>query len=197
MLSRYFPIFFMALCPLIGIGNQAYSVISQENEDTGQWVFAVYADGYQAKDEEGNQAPVDIVGINTKSKRLTVQSAMNGLDTTEPRLKMRQVLKECWTLANLEPSELKEVLGYRIENKDMQAAIADCRKEMGLQSGDSFEIASTDTEQTHTTCWERLGKTIFSSAIKGAIADFDINKQLVQVKVDNGGAYDHVYYEFS
>lgn len=77
-----------------------------------RWVFQIYADGYTDKDEDGNQMPLDNLMINKQSKRLTVLKAMNGLDTTEPRLKMRQVLKECWEQAGLQPSELKEVLGY-------------------------------------------------------------------------------------
>ncbi|OHW89912.1 hypothetical protein CSPAE12_11503 [Colletotrichum incanum] len=194
MLSRQFSTVVLALCPLFGIGNEAYSVEHDVNEETGKWVFSVWADGYK---EEGNPEPVDILLVSTQTKRLTVMKAMNGRDETKPRLKMRQVLKECWTMTGLKPSELKEVLGYRIENTDMQKAIADCRAGMSLQSGNSFEIASTETDTARKACWERLGKTIFSSAIRGAISDFDINKQLIQIKVDNGGNWDHVYYEFS
>lgn len=133
--------------------------------------------------------------INKQSKRLTVLKAMNGLDTTEPRLKMRQVLKECWEQAGLQPSELKEVLGYMIENTNMKEAISDCRNAQGLAETDSFEVTSEDAGKK--TCWDRLGNTIFSSAIRGAIRDFDINKQLISIKVDNGGNWDHVYYGFS
>ncbi|GJC87474.1 hypothetical protein ColLi_10312 [Colletotrichum liriopes] len=197
MLSRQFSAIFFALCSLVGIGNQAYSVEYELNEETGKWVFNVWANGYTEVNEVGNREPIDTLMVSTQTKRLTVLKAMNGLDKTEPRLKMRQVLKECWTMTGLKPSELKEVLGYRIENTDMQKAVADCRAGMDLQSGNSFEISSTETDTARKTCWERLGRTVFSSAIRGAISDFDINKQLIQIKVDNGGNWDHVYYEFS
>lgn len=141
--------------------------------------------------------PLDNLMINKETKRLTVLKAMNGRDTTEPRLKMREVLKECWVQTGLEPSELKEVLGYMIENKNMNQAIADCRTTQGLAKGDSFEVTSADTDPNTKACWDRLGNTIFSSAIRGAIRDFDINKELISIKVDNGGNWDHVYYGFS
>ncbi|KAG6362330.1 hypothetical protein INS49_010560 [Diaporthe citri] len=178
-------------------GNNAYSVDFTTDETETRWVFQIYADGYTDKDKEGNQIPLDNLMINKESKRLTVLKAMNGLDTTEPRLKMRQVLKECWEQAGLQPSELKEVLGYMIENTNMKEAIADCRTTQGLAESDSFEVTGTDTDANKKTCWDRLGNTIFSSAIRGAIRDFDINKQLISIKVDNGGNWDHVYYGFS
>lgn len=79
----------------------------------------------------------------------------------------------------------------------MKEAIADCRTTQGLAESDSFEVGSTDTDVNKKACWDRLGNTIFSSAIRGAIRDFDINKQLISIKVDNGGKWDHVYYGFS
>lgn len=178
-------------------GNNAYSVDFTTDDTETRWVFQIYADGYTDEDEDGNQMPVDNLMINKDSKRLTVLKAMNGLDTTEPRLKMREVLKECWEQAGLQPSELKEVLGYMIENTNMKEAIADCRTAQGLATSDSFEVTSADTDANKKICWDRLGNTIFSSAIRGAIRDFDINKQLISIKVDNGGNWDHVYYGFS
>ncbi|KAK1564021.1 uncharacterized protein LY79DRAFT_530693 [Colletotrichum navitas] len=182
---------------LIGLGNQAYAFDYEKDDKTGRWVFDVYGDGYSEKKDKGGQAPLDIIMVNTQTKRLTVVKAMNGLDKTEPRLKMRQVLKECWTMTGLQTSQLEEVLGYKIENADMKAALVDCRKTMNLQPSDSFVLSTTDTDLAKKRCWDRLDRTIFSASIRGAVADFSINKKLIQVKVDNGGEWDHVYYKFS
>ncbi|KAK1674126.1 hypothetical protein BDP55DRAFT_769579 [Colletotrichum godetiae] len=207
MLSAHFPAILLALGSILALisgqpvrpfaGNSAYAVDAEADETGNRWAFSVYADGYTARDEDGNTSPVDTLLVNKVSKRLTVIKAMNGFDTTTPRLKMRQVLKECWKMTGLQPSELKEVLGYQIENDDMNKALGDCRTTMGLRSSASFTISSTETNANRKACWERLGTTVFSSAIRGAIADFAINKQLIQIKVDNGGPWDHLYYEFS
>ena len=135
--------------------------------------------------------------MNKQSKRLTVVKAMNGLDTTKPRLKMRQVLKECWTRTGLAPSDLREVLGYNVENANMQEAVAGCRAGMSLRATDDFAVSSTETAADKKACWDKLGTTVFSSSIRGSIKDFDINKELISINVDNGGKIDHVYYKFS
>lgn len=169
-----------------------------ERDETGnRWVFNVFADGYKKIDADGQPEAIDTLMVNKQSKRLTVVKAMNGLDTTEPRLKMRQVLKECWTKTGLAPSDLKEVLGYNVENTNMQEAIAECRAGAGLRPTDSFEVSERETVAAKKTCWDRLATTIFSSAIRGSIKDFDINKELISIKVENGGNTDHVYYGFS
>lgn len=157
----------------------------------------MYADGYTAKDANGKVLPVDTLMVNTVSKRLTVMKAMNGDDKTDPRLKMRQVLKACWEMTGLKPSELKTVMGWKISNTNMQEALASCRTDLKLKTADSFTITSTETEPARKTCWETLGKTIFSSAIQGAIKDFDINKELLELEVDHGDGWDHLYYRFS
>lgn len=122
---------------------------------------------------------------------------MNGLDTTEPRLKMRQVLKECWTRAGLAPSELREVLGYNVENANMQEAVSQCRAGMGLKAAESFVVSGAETVAAKKACWDKLGATVFSSSIRGSIKDFDIKKELISINVENGGKLDHVYYKFS
>ncbi|EFQ30378.1 uncharacterized protein GLRG_05522 [Colletotrichum graminicola M1.001] len=195
--QRFSAVLLLLSGALIGFGNQAYALDYDKDEATGRWVFKVYGDGYGAKDEQGEQSSLDTIMVNTKTKRLTVVKAMNGLDKTEPRLKMRQVLKECWTMTGLQTSELKEVLGYKIENTDMKAALADCRNSMSLGPSDSFVLSTTDTDPAKKTCWNRLDRTIFSASIRGTVADFGINKKLMQVKVDNGGPWDYIYYEFS
>ncbi|TEA13861.1 hypothetical protein C8034_v004081 [Colletotrichum sidae] len=183
-------------------GNNAYSVKAGADETKTRWGFSIYSDGYTKKGEDGEVLPVDTLIVNTESKRLTVMKAMNALDQVNPRMKMRQVLKECWTMAGLEPAELKEVLGWRLDNANMNTAISKCRKSLGLETSASFEVTSTESAAARKACWETLGKTIFSSAIRGAIRDFDINKQLIKVEVDYGdeygkGDYNHVYYHFS
>ncbi|KAI8244743.1 Tryptophanase [Colletotrichum sp. SAR 10_96] len=178
-------------------GNSAYAVDAEENKEEGRWGFSVYADGYTAKDANGKVLPVDTLMVNTVSKRLTVMKAMNGDDKTDPRLKMRQVLKACWEMTGLKPSELKTVMGWKISNTNMQEALASCRTDLKLKTADSFTITSTETEPARKTCWETLGKTIFSSAIQGAIKDFDINKELLELEVDHGDGWDHLYYRFS
>ncbi|CAI0642885.1 unnamed protein product [Colletotrichum noveboracense] len=178
-------------------GNSAYAVDAEENKEEGRWGFSVYADGYTAKDANGKVLPVDTLMVNTVSKRLTVMKAMNGDDKTDPRLKMRQVLKACWEMTGLKPSELKTVMGWKISNTNMQEALASCRTDLKLETTDSFTVTSTETEPERKKCWETVGKTIFSSAIQGAIRDFDINKELLELEVDHGDGWDHLYYRFS
>lgn len=169
-----------------------------EADETGnRWVFNVYADGYKKVNAEGQSEAIDTVMVNKQSKRLTVVKAMNGLDTTEVRLKMRQVLKECWTKTGLAPSDLKEVLGYNVENANMQQATAECRAGMGLQTTDSFTVSGTESVAAKKACWDRLGSTIFSTSIRGSIKDFDIKKELISINVASAGGVDHIYYEFS
>lgn len=178
--------------------NQAYSVMARQGEQNSDlWAFAVFSEGYTAVDDDGQQAPVDTLLINTKTKRLTVVKAMNGLDATEPRLKMREVLKKCWEMTGLALSDLKEVLGYKVDNDDMNKAIARCRTELKVEPFVSFDVSSKETAADRKACWDTLGTTIFSASIRGALAEFDINKELVQIKVDSGGNWDHVYYEFA
>ncbi|KAL0931307.1 uncharacterized protein CTRU02_214042 [Colletotrichum truncatum] len=214
MISHYFSVILLALSPIISTisaqpaqpvrpfaNNNAYAVETEVDETGNKWLFKVWADGYVKKDKEGKLQPVDTVMVNKVSKRLTVVQAMNGLDPTKPHLKMRQVLKECWTMAGLEPSELKEVLGYKIENENMQTALTDCRTLIGIKFDASFKVSSTDTDEAKKSCWDALGNTIFSKSIRGAIADFDLNKELIQIEVDydsdNTGAWDFIYYQFS
>ncbi|KAH0422911.1 hypothetical protein CcaCcLH18_12513 [Colletotrichum camelliae] len=178
-------------------GNSAYSVEAEENEEEQRWGFSVYADGYTVTDENGKVEPVDTLMVNKKTKRLTVMKAMNGEDKTEPRLQMRQVLKTCWEMTGLRPSELKTVMGWQISNTNMRQALASCRTTLKLKATDSFTVTSTETDPDRKTCWETVGKTVFSSAIKGAIKDFDINKELLELEVDNGNGWDHLYYRFS
>ncbi|KAK7703358.1 hypothetical protein SLS64_009025 [Diaporthe eres] len=178
-------------------GNQAYSMESETDETGNRWVFNVYADGYKKVDAEGRAEAINTLMVNKQSKRLTVVKAMNGLDTTEPRLKMRQVLKECWTKTGLAPSDLKEVLGYNVENANMQQATADCRAGMGLEATDSFTVSGAETVAAKKTCWDKLGTTVFSSSDRGSIKDFDINKELISINVQSGSGVDHLYYEFS
>lgn len=169
-----------------------------ETDETGdRWVFNVYADGYKKVNAKGQPEAIDTLMVNKQSKRLTVVKAMNGLDTTEPRLKMRQVLKECWTKTGLAPSDLREVLGYNVENPNMQQATAGCRAGMGLRAADSFTVSGAETVAARKTCWDTLGSTIFSSSIWGSIKDFDINKELISINVQSGSGVDHVYYKFS
>ncbi|KAG8157432.1 hypothetical protein KVR01_012816 [Diaporthe batatas] len=179
------------------MGNQAYALEFETDETQNRWVFNVYADGYNKVDADGQPEAVDTLIVNKQSKRLTVVKAMNGLDTTEPRLKMRQVLKECWTRTGLAPSDLKEVLGYNVENTNMQEAIGQCRDEMGLKATDSFVVSGTESVAAKKACWHKLGTTVFSWSIMGAIKDFDIKKKLISIDVENGGPVDHVYYKFS
>lgn len=169
----------------------------ETDEAENRWVFNVYADGYKKTDVDGKTEAINTLMVNKQSKRLTVVKAMNGLDTTEPRLKMRQVLKECWTKTGLAPSDLKEVLGYNVENANMQQATADCRSGMGLQPTDSFMVSGAETVAANKACWDTLGSTIFSSSIRGSIKDFDINKELISIDVQSAGGIDHVYYKFS
>ncbi|KAG6368819.1 hypothetical protein INS49_003035 [Diaporthe citri] len=197
MFSRSFQAIFLALNIFLSVGNQAYSMESETDETGNRWVFNVYADGYKKADAGGRTEATDTLMVNKQSKRLTVVKAMNGLDTTEPRLKMRQVLKECWTKTGLAPSDLKEVLGYNVENANMQQATADCRAGMGLKATDSFTVSGAETLAAKKACWDTLGSTTFSSSIRGSIADFDINKELISINVQSGGGIDHVYYKFS
>lgn len=169
----------------------------ETDETQNHWVFNVYADGYKKVDADGQPEAIDTLIVNKQSKRLTVVKAMNGLDTTEPRLKMRQVLKECWTKTGLAPSDLREVLGYNVENANMQEAVAECRTGIGLKATDSFVVSGTETAAEKKACWDKLGATVFSSSIRGSIKDFDINKELMSINVENGGHIDHVYYKFS
>ncbi|KAI8266764.1 hypothetical protein K4K58_009273 [Colletotrichum sp. SAR11_239] len=197
MISHRFSALLFLLGSLVTLGNSAYAVDAEENEEDQRWGFSVYADGYTAKDENGKVLPVDTLMVNKVTKRLTVMKAMNGFDKTEPRLKMREVLKACWEMTGLKPAELKTVMGWQISNTNMQEALASCRTSLKLDATASFTITSTETETERKACWETIGKTIFSSAIKGAIKDFDINKELLELEVDNGGNWDNLFYRFS
>ncbi|KAL0929739.1 uncharacterized protein CTRU02_215382 [Colletotrichum truncatum] len=178
-------------------GNPAYSVDITKTRGDREWYFQVYSKGYKKFDEDGDQETVDSLEVDIVDKRLTVYKAMNGLDEADPRLKMRQVLKECWTMTGLKPEEIKEVKGDQIDNKNMQDALTDCRKGMNLGGRADFTVSAADTETAKKNCWDRLGKTIFSSVIKGAISDFSISKELVQLRVDNTWRGDNLYYTFS
>ncbi|KAK1993286.1 hypothetical protein LX36DRAFT_703593 [Colletotrichum falcatum] len=179
------------------LGNPSYYLFEEHDEETHRWVFQIYADGYTELNNDGQRAALDTVMVNTATKRLSVVRAMNGLDTTPNRLKMRQVLRECWRMTGLGPNDLKEVLGFKVENVDMNAALKECRLKMGLQATDSFVLSADDTDAKKRMCWNRLEMIVFSSAIQGAIRDFGVNKKLTQVKVDPDAGKDYLYYEFS
>ncbi|KAK2053745.1 hypothetical protein LY76DRAFT_523991 [Colletotrichum caudatum] len=195
--QRFLAVLMLLSSALVGMGNQAYSVDYESDEGTGRWVFNIYGDGYTATDEFGKRLALDSIMVNTQSKRLTVIRAMNGLDKTVPRLRMRDVVKECWTMAGLQPSDIKEIMGYRNENKDVQAALTQCRQDMNMQPRDSFDLSSTDTDPAKKTCWNRLAATAFGNAISGSISEFGLNKQLTQIKVSDGGPWDNLFYELS
>ncbi|CCF44226.1 hypothetical protein CH063_13692 [Colletotrichum higginsianum] len=211
MFSRYSSAALLAFCLLVSIisaepadpfaDNPAYSVLSETNDAGDRWAFSVFSEGYQELNELGEIMPVTSLLVNKQSKRLTVIRAMNEHDKVKPRLKMRQILKECWTMTGLQPSELKVVLGYQIRNKNMLDALEECRAGMGLSPNTPFEVSNKETDSGRTACWKALGATIFSSAIRGAVEDFKIKKDLVRVKVEydierDGKGWNHVYYEF-
>ncbi|KPM43967.1 hypothetical protein AK830_g2621 [Neonectria ditissima] len=155
------------------------------------WTFYVYSSGYKAK-----KVPVDYVEVNTATKTLIVRNVNNGFDKTKNRLRMRQILKECWTKTGLKPLDLKYVQGKTIQNFGMQSALDTCRKSMGLGDAGEFQVSPTDVAKGKKDCWARLGKTVFSGAINGAIRDFGPSKKLVQVKVTREWQGDDVLYTF-
>ncbi|KAJ0289902.1 hypothetical protein CBS470a_004114 [Colletotrichum nupharicola] len=177
--------------------NNAYWVDVTKSRGGQVWDFAVYGDGYAKFDDDGDRKNLDYVEVDTTAKRLTVHNAQNAYDTTKPRLKMREVLKECWTMASLQPAELKEVAATWIQNDDMNKALADCRTELNKGPRGNFEVSATDGGSAQKACWARLGKTIFAASITGAIADFDINKKLVKMEVTNSWTGDNLLFTFS
>ncbi|TQN68416.1 hypothetical protein CSHISOI_07059 [Colletotrichum shisoi] len=179
--------------------NPAYSFLS-EVEDK-RWAFSVFSDGYQELNEAGELMPVTSLLIFEESKRLTVIRAMNEHDKVKPRLKMRQILKECWTMTGLQPSELEVILAYEIRNQNMLDTLKNCRAGMGLQPNTNFQLTNKETDSGRTACWKAFGETVFSSAIRGAVKDFQIKKELVRIKAEYsidkfGRGWNHVYYEF-
>ncbi|KAK2042171.1 hypothetical protein LZ31DRAFT_596663 [Colletotrichum somersetense] len=173
-------------------GNQAYSVDYNNDATTGRWIFNIYGDGYTEDDDA-----VDSFMVNTQSNRLTVVRAMNGLDKTVPRLKMRDVVQECLRMAGLQPSDMKEIMGYMVDNKDMQNALMQCRHDMNLQPGQTFSLSSTDTEPAKKTCWTRLAVTPFGNSVQSLLSGFAVDKQLTKIEVEDGTSWDNLYYKLS
>ncbi|KAF5500334.1 hypothetical protein CGCS363_v006390 [Colletotrichum siamense] len=191
MLFQHLCAFLLAVIPLTSAAvirpfakNNAYWVDVTKSRGGQVWDFAVYGDGYAKFDDDGDRKNLDYVEVDTTAKRLTVHNAQNAFDTTKPRLKMREVLKECWTMTSLQPAELKE-------------ALADCRTELNKGPRGNFEVSATDGGSAQQACWARLGKTIFAASITGAIADFDINKKLVKMEVTNSWTGDDLLFTFS
>ncbi|KDN59779.1 hypothetical protein CSUB01_12405 [Colletotrichum sublineola] len=177
------------------MGNPAYSV---DVERSGyEWTFEVFSDGYNKRDSDGSRSPLDYLVVDTVHKSLTVYTAMNGYDQATPRLKMRQVLKQCWTMTGLQPGDIREVKGAGITNTDMKAAMKECRRGLGLGRVNEFAVSATDRDAAKRNCWNRLGQTIFSASIRGAISDFGINKKLVSIQVTTSWRGDTVHYYFS
>ncbi|CAI0652173.1 unnamed protein product, partial [Colletotrichum noveboracense] len=164
-------------------GNNAYWVDTTKSQGGKVWDFSVYSDGYKKFDRDGDRMVLDYLEIDTMNKRLTVFNAQNAFDLTKPRLKMREVLKECWTITGLKTNELKEIKGSMVQNDDMKKAFADCRKTMKLGAVAPFAA--------------RIGKTIFVASIKGAIASFDVKKRLLKVEVENSWRGDNVLFTLS
>lgn len=204
MLFQHLCAFLLAVIPLTSAAvirpfakNNAYWVDVTKSRGGQVWDFAVYGDGYEQFDEDGDRKVLDYLEVDTTAKRLTVNNAQNAFDTTKPRLKMREVLKECWTMTGLQPAELVEVKGSLIQNDDMNKALADCRTKLNLGAVASFDVSAADSGTAQKACWARLGSTIFASSITGAIADFDIKKKLLKVEVDNSWQGDDLLFTFS
>ncbi|KAK1977121.1 hypothetical protein LZ30DRAFT_692395 [Colletotrichum cereale] len=197
MILQCLLVLFLAFSPLHSPGNAAYSADVQKSSNGRIWSFVVQSDGYKVFDGDGDRKPLDYLEVDTWDKRLTVYTAMNGFDRANPRLKMRQVLKLCWTMTGLRPGDIREVKGVGIQNTDMLRALMDCRDGMGLGRSDDFTVSAADTNTAKKSCWGRLGRTIFSSSIQGAISNFGLRKRLVQVRVDNSWRGDDIYYYFS
>ncbi|WQF86465.1 hypothetical protein CDEST_11479 [Colletotrichum destructivum] len=175
-------------------GNAAYSVEVERLPSGHVWTFVVQSDGYKVFDKQGDRKPLNFLEIDTRAKRLIVHTAQNGLDTINPRLKMRQVMTECWTMTGLRPGDIREVKGTKIQNPDMLKALEKCRKGMDLGTRSDFRVTAADKNAAEKACWRRLGRTIFSLSIKGAIKDFDVRKELVQFEVKNSWQGDDIYY---
>ncbi|KAK1990988.1 hypothetical protein LX36DRAFT_663725 [Colletotrichum falcatum] len=126
---------------------------------------------------------MDFLKVNTNSKRLTVVWAMNGFDRTPSRLKMRQILAGCWKMTGLRPADLKEIKGSSVSNDNMKDALDKCRTDMRLPDKSAFSVLSTDGNGGKKRCWERLGRTIFFSSIKGAISELGIDRKVVEFRV--------------
>ncbi|KAF4428460.1 hypothetical protein CFRS1_v007723 [Colletotrichum fructicola] len=178
-------------------GNDAYWVDTTRSHGGKVWDFSVYSDGYKKFDRDGDRKVLDYLEIDTRNKRLTVFNAQNAFDLTKPRLKMREVLRECWTITGLKTNELKEIKGSMVQNDDMKKALADCRKTMKLGAVAPFAVSAADKTNAQKACWTRIGKTIFVASIKGAIASFDIKKKLLKVEVENSWQGDNILFTLS
>ncbi|KAE9565784.1 hypothetical protein CGMCC3_g18035 [Colletotrichum fructicola] len=110
---------------------------------------------------------------------------------------MREILRECWTMTGLETNTAKEIKGSMVQNDNMKKALADCRKTMKLGAVAPFAVSAADKNVAQKACWTRIGKTIFVASIKGAIANFDINKRLLKVEVEHSWQGDNILFILS
>ncbi|KAH6987050.1 hypothetical protein EDB80DRAFT_881487 [Ilyonectria destructans] len=218
MISRFIFSAFVALGLLIGIisgapllgsrvtensilGRTEYQLVyTVPTKRSSLWEFDVYSNGYDGT--KGKEKPADGVQvdkvldnftIDTATKTLTVLSVWNKYDKTPKRLRLRQILHDCWKKTGLKPLELKVVQGKMIRNQEMQDALNFCRENLDLGNRDNFRVKP---DAKGKECWDRLDKTVFSKIIKGAIKDFGPSKTLVQIELDNTFLGDNILYTF-
>ncbi|KAE9565786.1 hypothetical protein CGMCC3_g18034 [Colletotrichum fructicola] len=178
-------------------GNSAYWADVTKSHGGKVWEFSVHSHGFRKFDKDGDRMVINYLEIDTTNKRLTVFNAQNAFDLTKPRLKMREILRECWTMTGLETNTAKEIKGSMVQNDNMKKALADCRKTMKLGAVAPFAVSAADKNVAQKACWTRIGKTIFVASIKGAIANFDINKRLLKVEVEHSWQGDNILFILS
>lgn len=223
--SRGFPLLFLALSFFISIvsgqaigdkqvienfaENENYTAIVQlVTLDPPVYSYTVSSTGYNGKakaDTKGGYA-VNIIYINTQHRIVSVAKAMNGLDKSNPRLIMRDIILECWLHAGLAPLDLNQIAGLEVENKEVKDALAKCRSVLRLGPEASFEMLEEDTEWDDdlADCWAEIELTVFGSSVQGAIAEFvQSKKMVVKVQVTHNfktnpwtkaGASDNIYW---
>ncbi|KAF3798916.1 hypothetical protein GCG54_00010587 [Colletotrichum gloeosporioides] len=140
--------------------------------------YYVHTESYDDGDD-----PVDIIGIDTSNKVITVYAAYNGWEERDEseRYKLRDIQMELWDIQpNVRRADLEAIRRKGIVNKQTSKQIRKVYDTLGREEDETVVLNSADTGAA-ATAWSQLGNTPFFGGTQKLLDEYDVGKRIVQV----------------
>ncbi|TDZ17435.1 hypothetical protein Cob_v009395 [Colletotrichum orbiculare MAFF 240422] len=140
--------------------------------------YYVYCDAYDDGDD-----PVDIIGIDTNNKIITVYAAYNGWEERDEseRYKLRDIQMELW---DLQPSvrrrDLNAIRRKGIINKTTARQIRRAYSELDMEEDETVILRSSDSG-AKASAWALIEDTPFFGGTQKLLSEYDVGKRITQI----------------
>ncbi|KAE9570401.1 hypothetical protein CGMCC3_g13419 [Colletotrichum fructicola] len=140
--------------------------------------YYVHTESYDDGDD-----PVDIIGIDTSNKVITVYAAYNGWEERDEseRYKLRDIQMELWDIQpNVRRADLEAIRRKGIVNKQTSKQIRKVYDTLGREEDETVVLNSADTGAA-ATAWSQLENTPFFGGTQKLLDEYDVGKRIVQI----------------